>query len=84
MRFFYPHFLPAPEKLFRKTLWQVDAQASDVLAVESANMGFVAGQEDLAAVLDGGGEHGAVFFWQDQSEGWSGQGGRAGESGDAL
>jgi hypothetical protein len=49
---------------FSKTLRRVDAHASDGLAVESAEMGFVAGKEDLALVLDGGGEHRAVFFRQ--------------------
>jgi hypothetical protein len=50
---------------FSKTLWRVDAHASDGLAVESAEMGFVAGKEGLALVLDGGGEHRAVFFRQE-------------------
>ena len=46
----------------------MDAHASDGLAVESAEMGFVAGKEGLALVLYGGGEHRAVFFRQDQGK----------------
>ncbi len=57
---------------FRKTLWRVDAHASDGLAVESAEMGFVAGKEGLAPVLDGGGEHEAVFFRKEQGKAWRG------------
>ncbi len=49
---------------FSKTLRRVDAHASDGLAVELAEMGFVAGKEGLALVMDGGGEHRAVFFRQ--------------------
>ena len=48
---------------FRKALRGKNRNASDGLAVESAEMGFVAGEEGLASVLDCGGEHRPVFFW---------------------
>ena len=57
---------------FSKTLWRVDAHSGDGLAVESDEMGFVAGKEGLALVLDGGGEHRAVFFRQEQGKAWRG------------
>ena len=57
---------------FSKTLWRVDAHASDGLAVESAEMGFVAGKEGLALVLDGEDQHRAVFFRQEQVKAWRG------------
>ncbi len=48
---------------FHKTLRGVDAHAGDGLAIESAEMGFIAGEKGMAAVLDGRGENRAVFFW---------------------
>ena len=56
----------------RKAQRGVNRNPSDSLAVESSKMGFVAGQEGLASVLDGGCEYGAVFFWQEHGEAWSG------------
>ena len=67
--------LPCPiraREQLSKTLWRVDAHASDGLAVESAEMGFVAGKEGLAPVLDCRGEHRAVFFRQEQGNAWRG------------
>ena len=64
----------------RKALWGVNRYAGDGLAVKSAKMGFVAGEESLAPVLDGGGEHGAVFFRQEQGEAGGWQCGRAREA----
>ncbi len=61
---------------FRKTLRGVNKNARNGLAVESAEVGFIAGEEDLAPVLDGRGEHGAVFFWEEKVEARDGQGGR--------
>lgn len=69
---------------FRETLRGANKNASNGLTVESAEMGFIAGEEDLAPVLDGGGEHGAVFFWEEKVEARDGQGGRAREAGDGL
>ncbi len=69
---------------FRKTLRGVNKNASNGLAVESAEMGFIAGEEDLAPVPDGGGEHGAVFFRQEKVEARDGQGRRTREAGDGL
>lgn len=57
---------------FRKALRGVNRNPSDSLAVESPEMGFVASHEGLASVLDRGCEYGAVFFWQEHGEAWSG------------
>jgi hypothetical protein len=54
------------------------------LAVESAEVGFIASEEGLASVLDGGGEHGAVFFGKEMIEARSGQGGWTREAGDGA
>ena len=69
---------------FRKTLRGVNKNASNGLTVESAEVGFIAGEEDLAPVLDGRGKHGAVFFRQEKVEARDGQGGRTREAGDAA
>ena len=53
---------------FRKSLRGVNGHSCDGLAVESAEVGFIASEEGLASVLDGGGEHGAVFFGEEKVE----------------
>ena len=67
---------------FRKALRGVNRNSCDGLAVKSAEMGFVAGEKGLATVLDGGGEHGAVFFRQEEVETRGRQRRRACEAGD--
>ena len=69
---------------FRKTLRGVNKNASNGLTVESAEVGFIAGEEGLAPVPDGGGEHGAVFFQEEKVEARDGQGGRTREAGDGA
>jgi hypothetical protein len=54
------------------------------LAIESAEVGFIAGEEGLAPVLDGRGEHGAVFFRQEKVEARDRQDRRTREEGDGL
>jgi hypothetical protein len=67
---------------FRKTLRRVNKNASYGLTVESAEVGFIAGEEGLAPVLDGRGEHGPVFFRQEKVEAWDGQGRRSRQAGE--
>lgn len=69
---------------FRKTLRGVNKNASNGLTVESAEVGFIAGEEDLAPVLDGRGKHRAVFFREEKVEASDGQGRRDRESGDGA
>lgn len=46
-------------------------------------MGFIVGEEDLAPVLNGVSEHGAVFFPEEKVDARSGQGGWTREAGEA-
>ena len=69
---------------FRKTLRGVNKNASNGLAVESAEVGFIDGEEDLAPVLDGRGEHGAVFFREEKVEALDRQGRRTRKAGDGA
>ena len=69
---------------FRNTLRGVNKNASNGLTVESAEVCFIAGEEGLASVLDGGGEHGAVFFREEKVEARDRQGRRTREAGDGA
>ena len=62
----------------------MDGNSGDGLAVESAKMSFIAGEEGLAPVLDRGGEDRSVFFRQEQSEVRGRKRGRTREASDSA